>query len=61
MVEMADFIVEADSVWHSTEGMFYAKGQTITLPAATKTVEGGAVKRAEPTDSAKGKKPKADA
>lgn len=61
MVEMADFIVAADSVWHSSEGKFYFKGQTISLPDSTKTVEGGAIKRAEPVDPVKGKKPRADA
>lgn len=47
MSEMADFIVEADSVWHSGEGKFYLKGQTISLPASTRVVPGGSVRSAE--------------
>lgn len=54
MTAMADFIVEADSVWHSEEGRFYLKGQTISLPASTKVVPGGSVR---PADKAKPKKP----
>lgn len=61
MADMVDFIVEADSVWHSAEGKFYYKGQTISLPDSTKTVDGGAIKRAEPVEPVKGKKPRADA
>ena len=34
---MADFLVVAESVWHSGEGKVYRKGQIISLPASTKT------------------------
>lgn len=44
---MADFIVEAESVWHSTEGRFYLKGQTINLPASTKVGPESSVRPAE--------------
>lgn len=53
MVEHADFIVVADSVWHSGEGKTYLKGQTIILPANTKTTAESSVQPA-----AKAKKPK---
>lgn len=57
MSDMADFIVEADSVWHSGEGRFYLKGQTISLPASTKVVPGGSVRHAEKAKPKKPEKP----
>lgn len=54
MAEMADFIVVADSVWHSGEGKMYLKDQIISLPASTKTTAESSV---QPVVKAKKLKP----
>ena len=43
MADLADFIVVAEEVWHSTEGKMYRKGEIIRLPANLKVTNESSV------------------
>ena len=59
-MELADFIVVSESLWNSQESRLYKKGETIRLPASTKTGPESSVQPAQEAEKRRGRPPKSE-